>query len=217
MKIFIDFDDAIFNTKKFKHDFIAIFGRYGINQDEFQDSYYTYSNKSQIQGRHYDFKMQVKTLQKSKGIDGKKLKADVEKFMQKLNAYLLPDVKTFLQEFPKKDLFILSYGEPKFQKAKIRGAGIDRLVNRVFITKRKKVDVILELNRKYAYSKKEAIILIDDHPDQFEIKGKARERITTFHLSRKEGRYHDLPCEERDYAVKNLGAVVRIIKKEKMQ
>jgi hypothetical protein len=41
-------------------------------------------------------------------------------------------------------------------------------------------------------------------------------KIKAFHLCRKEGRYHALPCLLRDYSVKNLKAVERIIKKEKM-
>jgi hypothetical protein len=216
MKIFIDFDDAIFNTKKFKHDLIGIFSRHGVTEGEFKDAYYTFSAKSQSQGRHYDLELQIKTLEKSKGIDGKKLKKDVDKFMNNLGTYLFPDVKNFLQKFPKKDLFILSYGQPKFQKSKIRGTGIEKFVSKIFITKRKKVNVILGLARKYAFPEKEAIILIDDHPDQFELSEKARGRIITFHLCRKEGRYRDLPCKKRDYAAKDLTVTARIIKKEKI-
>jgi len=137
--------------------------------------------------------------------------------MKNLGAYVFPDVKKFLRKFPKKDLFILSYGQLKFQKSKIKGAGIEKLVSKIFVTKRKKIAVILELAQKYAFSKKEAIILIDDHPEQFKMSRRARKIIKTFYLSRKEGRYGDLPCLERDYAVKNLKEVARIIKKEKLQ
>jgi hypothetical protein len=216
MKIFIDFDDAIFNTKKFKQDLIGIFKRHGVTEREFKDTYYTFSVKSQSQGRHYDLDLQIKALEESQGVDGKKLKTAVDKFMNNLDAYVFPDVKKFLQKFSRKDLFILSYGQPKFQKSKIRGTGIEKMASRIFITKRKKINVILELARKYAFSKKETILLIDDHPDQFELSEKAKGRIMTLHLCRKEGRYRDLPCERRDYVTKDLMGVAKIIKKEKM-
>lgn len=216
MKIFIDFDDVIFNTKKFKQDLIGIFERFGVSREEFRDAYYTFSSSSKFQGRHYDNDAQIKTLEKRKKIDGKKLKAEVDRFMANLSVYVFPDVGKFLREFPKKDLFILSYGQPKFQKSKIKGAGVGKLVDKVFITKRKKVVAISELARKYAFSQKEAMIMIEDHPQQIAGAKKCQRRIVTFHLSRKEGRYCDLPCVERDYAVKNLMAVARIIKKEKM-
>jgi FMN phosphatase YigB (HAD superfamily) len=216
MKIFIDFDDVIFNTKKFSSDLFEIFGRHGITREEFRDSYYTFSKKSSSHGRHYDPDAQIRVLKKKNGVDVKSLKSDVNKFLRNLGQYVFSDVEFFLKNFPKKDLFILSYGQAKFQKIKINGTGIDNLVDRVFITKRKKADVILELARKYAFSKKEAIILIDDHSEQLEAAMNTGGKIKAFHLCRKEGRYHALPCLLRDYSVKNLKAVERIIKKEKM-
>jgi hypothetical protein len=151
MKIFIDFDDVIFNTKKFSSDLFGIFGRHGITRDEFENSYYTFSKKSQSQGRHYDPDVQIQVLKKKNGVDTKSLKSDVDRFLKNLSRYVFSDVECFLKNFPKKDLFILSYGQAKFQKIKINGAGIENLVGRIFITKRKKADVILGLARKYAF------------------------------------------------------------------
>ena len=42
---FIDFDDTLFNTKKFKKELIKIFLKNNINKKQFTEFYYDQNNK----------------------------------------------------------------------------------------------------------------------------------------------------------------------------
>lgn len=217
MKIFIDFDDTIFNTKKFKHDLIGIFLKHGVTLSDFENSYYGLQKLNKTKGLHYDPKAQIQVLKKNNIGDSKKLGEAMDIFLAKLETYVFGDVLEFLQMFPRKDLFILSYGHDVFQRKKIKGAGILSLVHRVIVDKNNKIELIMQLARKYAFSSKEDIILIDDRSEQLSRTKKSQRRVRTFHICRKEGRYSNLICLEKDYAAKNLREVRRIIKKENLK
>lgn len=218
MKIFIDFDDVIFHAKKFKKDLIGIFKKHGITRQEFNNSYYAFSKGSELEGKYYDPKKQIKILKKRFQVDNKKLQKDLDKFLKDLSGYIFPDVHYFLNNFSKSDLFLISYGHARFQRKKIRSSGMSKCFRKVLISKNNKMNIILNTCRKYGISpSKEDVILIDDRPEQLERTEQGKRRIKTFRICRPEGRYSDLLCVEMDYEVRNLREVFKIIKKEKMK
>lgn len=212
MKVFIDFDDVIFNAKRFKHDLIRIFLKNGITRSEFDSSYYTFLKKDQDRGKYYDPKSQIRVLRRRSLINHKKLDLEVDALMENLEGYVFPDVPDFLNNFSKKDLFLITYGHVKFQKNKIKGAGIGKYFQKTIISKNNKADDILETVKKIKLSAEEGIILIDDRPDQIERAKRRNKKITAFRMCRKEGRYSDLICLRKDYEVKNLKEALKIIK-----
>jgi len=218
MKIFIDFDDVLFNAKKFKKDLIGVFKKNGITRQEFDNSYYTFQKVAQVEGKYYDPKKQVKVLKKRFEIDTKKLEKDLDKFLKDLKKYVFPDVFDFLSNFSKKDLFLITYGHVRFQKKKIRNSGTNKFFKKILISKDNKINIVLETCKKYGFSpEKESIIIIDDRPEQIEKTEKIRKKIITFRMCRPEGRYSDLLCIDKDWEVKNLKEVSKIIKKEKFR
>lgn len=218
MKIFIDFDDVIFNMKRFKRDLIAVFRQNGINRQEFDNSYYTFSKRAQAEGKNYDPKKQIKVLKKRFDIDKKKLEKDLDHFLADLSGYVFPDVKKFLSLFPKKDLFLITYGHVVFQKKKIKNSGMSGYFRKILISKDNKIDIIVETCRRNGFlADEEDIIMIDDRPEQLERAEEAEKRIKTFRLCRPEGRYSDLICMDKDWEVKNLKEVAKIISEERMK
>lgn len=212
MKVFVDFDDVMFNAKRFKNDLIKIFFKNGITRSEFNNSYYTFIKKGQERGKYYDPKSQIRILRKSIQIDYKKLDLEFNGFMGNLERYVFPDVRHFLNDFAKKDLFLLTYGHAKFQKDKIKGAGIGKYFRETIISKDNKIDDILETIKKKKLSAKEDIIFIDDRPEQIEQAKRRKKKIVTFRMRRREGRYSDLICLRKDYEVKSLKETSSIIK-----
>lgn len=217
MKIFVDFDDVVFNAKRFKEDLIHVFMRHGVTRRDFENSYYTYSKKAQEIGKYYNPKEQIEVLRKRNKIDRGKLRRDIDKFMKNLKPYVFLDVYDFLKIFSKKDLFLITYGHEKFQLAKIRGAKISRFFRKIMISKDNKINIIREASKKYKFSPKESVLLIDDRPEQLERTEKTRKSVVTFHMCRPEGRYSDLICIDKDYEVKNIKEVAEIIIKEEMK
>lgn len=214
MKIFVDFDDVIFNAKRFKKDLIKVFLKNGISKSEFNNSYYTFQKRAQEFGQYYNPKKQVEVLRRKNKIDGKKLNRDLDDLLVDLRKYVFPDVENFLKKFYKKDLFLITYGHVVFQMKKIKRAGLQKKFNRVLITKDNKIDKIIKFSKEREFSPKEKIILIDDRPEQLEKAKKKSKSIITFRICRPEGRYSDLICMEKDWEVKNLRSVFGVLKRE---
>jgi len=214
MKIFIDFDDVIFYTKKFKNDLISIFLKNGVTRQEFENSYYTFQKKAQARGEYYDPKKQIQVLKKRNQIDQRKLSRDIDKFLKSLEKYVFSDVLNFLSHFPKKDLYLITYGHEIFQMKKIKGAGIKKYFKRIIVSKNNKLAIILETAQKDKFSPGEKMILIDDRPEQLERVEQRKKSVITFHMCRPQGRYSDLICADKDYEVKNLKEILSIINRE---
>ena len=211
MKLFIDFDDVLFNAKKFKTDLINIFIKNGVSKLEFENSYYSFRKKDQALGKYYDLKKQISALKKIKRLDHEKLANELADFTANLESYVFSDVKIFLEKFPKKDLFLVTYGHEKFQKLKIKNSDLKKYFSQIIITKNYKADDIEDVSKKQKFSLDEKIILIDDRPDQIEKVKEQNEKVVTFRLRRKEGRYKDLICKNTDYEIKNLKEALKII------
>lgn len=216
MKIFVDFDDVIFNAKKFKEDLIRVFVRHGITRHEFENSYYTFQKKAQLEGKYYDPKKQIEVLRRRNNIDHLELDRDLDAFMADLGKYVFPDACKFLESYKKKDLYLITYGHVKFQQAKIRGSGLRKYFRRVVISKDDKINIIKKTISRDNFSRGERVILIDDRPEQIEKVEAVRKSVVTFHMCRPEGRYSDLICTAMDYEVKSLKEAAEIIKKEGM-
>jgi FMN phosphatase YigB (HAD superfamily) len=217
MKVFIDFDDVIFNAKRFKNDLIKVFLENGITRSEFDNSYYTFAKKDQDRGKYYDPKSQIQVLRRRRQINHKKLNLKIDDLMGNLERYVFPDVAYFLGNFSKKDLFLITYGHVRFQKNKIKGSGIGKYFRKTIVSKKNKIDDILKIAGKIKLFPEEDIILIDDRPEQIEEVEKRKKKVTTFRMCRKEGRYSDLICLKRDYEVRNLREALKIIKKKKIK
>jgi hypothetical protein len=217
MKIFIDFDDVIFNAKKFKEDLIRVFMKYGVTRHDFENSYYTYPKIAQEEGKYYYPKDQIRVLKKRNTIDGKKLGEDIDKMMKDLRPYVFPDVYDFISNFSKKDLFLLTYGHEKFQLAKIRGAQVRPYFRKTMISKDNKINIIRQTMKEYNFSPQELVVFIDDRPEQLERTEKVKKSIVTFRMCRPEGRYSNLICVDKDWEVKNFKEIAKIIKREGMK
>lgn len=213
MKIFLDFDDVIFNAKKFKKDLVKIFLQNGISRSEFENSYYTFAKRAQEWGQYYDPKDQVKVLRRRDSINNKKLQKDIDDFMKDLSGYVFKDCYDFLRLFSRKDLYLITYGHVKFQKKKIKGSKIGRHFNKIIVSEGNKIDDIMRIIKEDEFSRDEDIVYIEDRPEQVEQAKKRTKRVRALHMCRPEGRYSDLACEYKDFEVKNFRETLKIIKK----
>ena len=126
MKIFIDFDDVLFNTRDVKKDLISIFIDNGVSEQQFiEESYWD--------GR-YNLKEQIISLEQKYKIDGQKLRKELKYFFEDLSKYVFDDVLPFLQKIKKENLFVISYGDKKIQTEKIQQAGIAGYFQEIVIT-----------------------------------------------------------------------------------
>lgn len=211
MKIFIDLDDVIFNAKKFKKDLTKVFIKNGISCPEFDISYRSFSWNLRGKPRYYDPQEQIDFLSSEKDIDRKKLMKNINSLMVDLRKYIFKDFYKFIKYFPKKELYLITYGNKKFQEKKVRNSGISKYFERIVITDRPKANAIEKLIKRDKIKKGEILYFIDDRIEYIENVKKKYPKIATFFIKRKEGRCKDKKNKYCDFEVGNLGDVLRVI------
>lgn len=209
MIIFIDFDDVLFNTKKFKEDLKNLFFQQDITQEIF-DKYYHNPKQDKIL-KIYNPWEQLDRIVVGENMDIKKTKEELENFMFDTTAYLFEDSVEFLKNFKTESVYIVSYGESRFQEMKINKCGADVYCEKMHITDELKSSVIEKIMQD-RNQQKEDIFFIEDRIEQLEDVKKKFPKIKTIFIRRTEGRYHDAPTRYCDFEARNLREAERIIK-----
>ncbi len=209
MKIFLDFDDVLFNTASFKEELIKIFLKNKVSRKNFLASYKDYPVVTKSGLKKYNPFKQIKILKNNLKIDETKIKKDLKNFLTKLSKFVFQDVKTFLSSYHQKDIFIISYGKTNFQQNKIKNCGLKKFCGKIIVTDKLKSDEI----KKILENKKELFIFIDDRISQINAVKKNFPQAVTFFMKRSSGRFNDKKTKYADYEVKNLTEVKKIIDK----
>lgn len=143
----IDFDDTIFNTKKFKEIRKAALGSFGITEEQYDKSYelarvsqsgiITYTNQ-----RHAEVLAEM-------GLDRDEVFTALAETTTKevLASLLFDDAHQFLQALSDKTerLVLLSLGEEQFQRQKTVGCGIVDYFDQIMFVQHSKKEVIGDL------------------------------------------------------------------------
>lgn len=213
MKIFIDFDDVLFNTKKFRKDFEKIFKDSGITKEIFDKYYYTYPDKiSKGVIQMYNPEKHLERIEKKAGIRTEQLGKKIKKFILDTSAYIFSDSFNFLDKFDKQGLFLVSFGKADFQNKKIYNSGLKKYFKKIIITDKLKAKIIQKTLGAERKEKDEKIFFIDDRIEQMRSVKKENKKIITILLQRKEGRYKDACDKYCDQRAENLKETLKIIK-----
>ena len=214
-KIFlIDFDDVLFNTKKFREDMIMLFSKFGVTREVFYETYKDFpvkhrNNKLEI----YDPEKQFRKIKKQFNLDTEKLKKEFYKLVFHSHKYVFSDVKKFLEKFKDEKLYIISYGKNNLQRLKIMYSGIDDCFQKIIITNESKEEAVPILFKNRKIEKRE-IFFFDDRARFVDGIKKKYPSIKTFLVKRKEGRYDDKKTKFCDFEIKTLGEAEKIIMKK---
>lgn len=210
VKIFIDFDDTIFNTKAFKKDYLKVFEKLGISKKELLASY-TACKRGKI--GLYNLRRHLALLKRTKNIKIGKARKKLNIFMKSLKKYLFRDFFVFVKNFSKKELYLISYGDAHFVNMKISGSGVRGYFKKVIATgSLKAYEIEKLLGKGKNVLAKEKIFFVDDRPEQIEAVKKKFKSIVSIHMRRKEGRYSSEGCAQCDYKARSLREVSGIIK-----
>lgn len=210
MKIFIDFDDALFDTKMFVNDIQGIFEKNGIPEKMFKKYYKELPAKEGDERvKKYNPYKQIRRI-RSLGIETKGIEKGFRKLISDTKRYLFKDGVDFLKRFQKEDLYIVSFGDSKFQKEKIKNSGIGKYFKKVLIIGVSKAVGIRKILKSRNLEPGEALIFIDDRAKFLKDIKKSYPGMVTFLLKRSEGRYDDKKTKYCDFEVKNFDDVVEI-------
>lgn len=211
MKIILDFDDVIFNTRRFNHDYRRAFFVRGIPENVFNDCYHQLSTSGRPGRKLYDPQKHFKALGCQLVIEERKLKEILNKFIKTADKYLFPDAINFLKKFKKKDLYLVSYGKKGYQDLKISRARVKKYFKKVAILDGAKSRAVAQIIKSEKIGKDEQIFFLDDRADWVGDVKKRYPRVITFLVKRREGRYDDKKNKHCDFEVKNLKEAAKII------
>lgn len=208
-KIFLDFDDVIFNTRDFVRDYKKIFRSFDISEKLFKKYYYGYPVKKNGRLLRYNPEEHLKCIEKEAGVKTAGIKKEIENFAKDTSKYIFKDVSYFLKCFPKKELFLLSYGWTKFQSMKIKNSGTTKYFSKVIVGNDLKSEMI-----KNFIGKNDAGYLLEDRVAQITDVEKKFPFVKTILIKRKEGRYNDKKNRYCEFEAKNLKEAKKIIIKK---
>lgn len=180
-KLYIDFDNTLFDTQRFINDCLNIFDKYYISDNKKKEIIKNLNIKNIIR----DFKTILKDFSLKLNIDYDSLLNDYNNILN--NNYLFHDSLNFLKKIKKKyEIILLTYGNNDYQLDKIKSSGISEFFNQIIITQYSKDN----LNIDYENS-----IFIDDFPDIL-IKLMNKNCYKVIRLKR--GKYKDIKLEKID-------------------
>jgi FMN phosphatase YigB (HAD superfamily) len=207
-KIFIDFDDTLFNTAALKKSLVEIFKANGVSKSDFFSSYTDYPTVMRGSLKKYDPYKQIEVLHKKLGIKKTKIKSDLEKMVRSSRKFVFRDAHPFLKNFEREDLFLVSFAKTDFQCRKIENSGLREEFSKVIVSDKPKAEII----GKIVGNKKTKIIFIDDRIDQIDAVKKKFSGSATFLMARRNGRFKERESKFVDFEVKNLKEAERIIR-----
>ncbi|MEI8343824.1 MAG: hypothetical protein WCF93_02670 [Candidatus Moraniibacteriota bacterium] len=209
MKVFIDFDDVIFNTKDFSIYLKGFYASRGVSQELVQKYYYDPAAESEL--KLFNPEGLFLRLEQYEKIDVSKLRKNFTQQLKHLSRFVFDDVSKFLTKMSKENVYLVSFGLPTFQSQKIQGSGVNKLVSDYIVTEKMKGQAIVQVMEKNKIDFEEKLIFIDDRIAQIEDVKKTFPQALTFLLCRKEGRYCDQKNDYCDYVAGDLRQVMEII------
>lgn len=209
MLIFLDFDDVLFHTKKFRKDYFKLFKKNGISKKIFEECYYDPLDNGE--NRNYSPIGHISRICKRVDFDYINFEKIISDFTSDTKNYVFSDVVNFLQNFSKNDLYIISFSKTNFQKSKIYNSGIVEFFSQIEIVNELKGKAIKRVIKKRAGNENEKIYFIDDRIEHIINVKNINPQVITILFLRKEGRYRDRKSKHCDYRVTNIKDILKIM------
>lgn len=148
----IDFDNTLFNTTNSPNSFrdvrVRELAKIGISEELYMETYFVARNHGDKNLCLYSDERHAEVLSE-RGFDKQKVLEVLDKTISEdiLPTYLWPDTVEFLEALKKtgQPMILFSLGDPEFQYLKIKGSGIEKYFDRVFMDSRPKREVMKEI------------------------------------------------------------------------
>lgn len=213
MKIIFDFDHTLFSAKKLYSALKEAFFKLRVDENLFQETF----EESKGIGRDYKPSQQFELIAKQKPeIPLKKLKKDFKKILKTAPRFLYSDALSFLKKWSREaDLILLSYGEEKFQKDKIKASKVGKYFKKIIITR--DIEKLKPFSKIFTHLPRgrvpEKIIFVEDNPVALSETKKVFKNVITIRINRGEGKYSREPDNSKiDFSIKNLKELDKILK-----
>lgn len=212
MKVFLDFDDTLFDTSAFACGLQCVFGEYGISEEMFWESYQEMKKECPAGGWSYSPEKHIEKIQMQRGasFDKDVIRKKLMMYFADTKRFLFSDTEELLSTLSESGhtLYILSFGDRDFQMAKISGTGIGHFLEKVIVTDRDKGEAMRD-----AIDAHDKVLFLDDRVHFIESVKKLFPNAWTILVQRKEGWHREEKSSELcDYVVKDLREALEVIK-----
>jgi len=159
--IILDFDYTLFDAKKFKNYLAKSLQIFGVNKKLWQETYDQIRYRSNKEA-DYSPKKHLKILAAKTNNQLSDLKTAYDKIINNCAKFLYADSLDFLQKLQAKNLrlILLTFGNPSFQRQKIRASGINKYFKKIFCTNKDKFKVSNQIPNA------DNALFINDNPDE---------------------------------------------------
>ena len=208
MKIFLDFDDTLFDTRAFAIGAQQLFSRYGISEERFWTSYHEIRKGFSTKGWAYSFERHLEKLRTELSGDAAVLAAALDAYLNDTSRFLFPDVLETLGFFKSKrcSMYILSFGDADFQRKKVLGSGIGPYLDGILVT----ADDQGALLAEQGISDGEDMWFFDDKVAHVDDMKKAFPSVRTVLVRRVHKEHHDTVSGSCDHVVTDLTEARRL-------
>ncbi len=150
MKFIFDFDDVLFNTKKFKEHMYVCLEKAGINRSAAEEYY----------AKPKGARLWLKEL-----LSHFSVRNDLyEEILNKSKNFINMELLNIIRKLGKENCYIVSYGNEEFQKDKINRTQIGSLFSEIMVVPESKKGAIEEICAKHMGEK---VIFVDDKVHHF--------------------------------------------------
>ena len=202
MILILDFDGVLFDSEKFKEDYLRIFSDAGIASDDVRIAYR--AGRAHPKGYHH-----VLTARTASHINAKELARRIQALLDTSPRYLYPDTKKFLQWCVRAGIIlaIVSRG-PAFQKKKIAASGITRSFKKItVIPKGPKSEAVHAIMRAHP---RHHATFVDDTAEVVDEVKQSLPTLTAVQMTRRRRIQRSAVVDAR---VADFAGVMRIIRK----
>ncbi|HHD92536.1 MAG TPA: HAD family hydrolase [Candidatus Portnoybacteria bacterium] len=208
IKLVFDFDYTLFSTNLFKDNLIYNLSQLGISPDIFWTTY----RQSKKNSKYLGFNYQAKLIKKvAPQLSLKDLTSIFKGVLNQSPSFVYPETLKVLSRLSTKyHLNLISFGETKLQKEKIKKSKLDTFFQEIIISshleKTKSFKKIFEVKKKTFY--------IEDNPLAIREIKKTFPSVITIRIKRQHGTYtHKNNNQFVDYSINNLLELESIIQK----
>ena len=178
--IFLDFDHTLFDTDEFFHmDVRTSFRHLGLASASWEQGY------ARAWRAGYSLEGHAEEMYRQSGSPRalEDMKRILRESFMDLQRYLFPDVLPFLGAARERGvrLYLLSRGDPGWQRYKVAGSGIESYFNGTFFTAHEggKANVILEQAGSC-----QKVVMVDNNPSELDLIKEAAPDIATYCINR---------------------------------
>lgn len=161
MKYIFDFDDTLFDTKRFKEHIFASFEKMGLKKEDVESIY----KQSRDTRGPFNLKDFISAVLPPDQAEERQVRDLYEEIMSACPKFIKPGILEAMRRIGRENCYIVTNGDKEFQLDKIERTELPGLCRDVYITPGSKKAYIEEICGRH---KDEEVVFIDDKREFFD-------------------------------------------------